>query len=344
VICDSNPEYFEYLMAWMARIVQHPGGQKPGVAVVLKGGKGIGKGQFVNYFGKIFGEAFLPISDSESFTGRFNMHLSKSILVFLDEAVWGGDKRAEGKLKQLITESTILFEPKGIDSMTLKSYLNVIIASNEEWVVPATGDERRFFVLKPSDKYRRDSEYFDAIKYERAHGGVEAMMHDLLEFDIRTVNLWHAPDTEGLQEQVSESLPSTMEFWRVVLERGYMLSDRDSGGPVKSDAQDSSDVDPYWPGMVFKHEVWREYENWRARRHERYACYESTFWKATMTFWPALSRGRAQKRDKSGARLSCLRMPGLGDARAAFTAATKIGFYSDEDGASVEQIPFEGQF
>ena len=76
----GNAEHFDYVLAWLARAVQDPGGDKPGVALVLKGGKGIGKGVFVNYYGAIFGEAFLPIADSESFTGRFNMHLSKSLV------------------------------------------------------------------------------------------------------------------------------------------------------------------------------------------------------------------------------------------------------------------------
>jgi hypothetical protein len=251
-ICLGNKEHFEYVLAWMARAVQDPGGDKPGVALVLKGGKGIGKGVFANYFGSIFGEAFLPISDQEGFTGKFNMHLSKSLVVFLDEAVWGGDKRAEGRLKQLITEPTVMFEPKGIDSMSLSNYINVIIASNEDWVVPATGDERRFCVLTPSEEYKQDTVYFGKIKKEQVNGGAAAMMYDLLHHDYSHINLRKAPVTEGLADQVQCSLPATLDFWRSAFTRGDLLSNALTGGPDKTRLIGEHFVpDDIWPDMAY---------------------------------------------------------------------------------------------
>lgn len=125
----------------------------------------------------------------------------KSLFVFLDEAVWGGDKKTEGKMKQLLTERRVLFEPKGIDTMALDNHINVLIASNEDWVIPATGDERRFFVLNPNEKYKCDIPYFTAIGREKDNGGVAAMMHDLLAWDYRVCELRKAPKTEGLSSR-----------------------------------------------------------------------------------------------------------------------------------------------
>ena len=347
VICDGNSEHFEYVMAWMARSVQDPGGDKPGVALVLKGGKGIGKGVFVNYFGSIFGEAFLPIADSESFTGRFNMHLSKSLVVFLDEAVWGGDKKAEGKLKQLITEPTILFEPKGIDSLTMGNFINVIIASNEDWVVPATGDERRFCVLQPSAAFQQNTEYFGAIAKERRKGGAEAMMYDLLHYDHTTVDLRRAPMTEGLSIQVQASLPSVLEFWHSVLDRGYMLTDNETGRPKTTRVvEEEAPINELWAGAVFKYEVYTEYAQWCRSRSERYPKNEVHFWRDTWCVWdggkPDL---RYRRRDGNGKQLDAVLLPLLKEARKAFTDSTKISFEeSDEDGAKEQTVMFSGQF
>jgi putative DNA primase/helicase len=59
IICGGNAELFEYLMQWMARNVQDPGGERPGVAIVLKSPeRGTGKGVFVTQYGKIFGNHF----------------------------------------------------------------------------------------------------------------------------------------------------------------------------------------------------------------------------------------------------------------------------------------------
>src|SRR5210317_1741264 len=46
VICSGNEEHFDYLIKWMARIVQDTGGDRPGIAVVLRGGRGVGKSIF----------------------------------------------------------------------------------------------------------------------------------------------------------------------------------------------------------------------------------------------------------------------------------------------------------
>lgn len=111
------------------------------------------------------------------------MHLAKSLLVFADEAVWGGDKQAEGRLKALITEPTLDFEPKGIDKMTPKSHINLIMASNEDRAVPASEDERRFFVLDIEKKPYMMHDFFAKLYAQMENGGYEAMMHDLLQWD-----------------------------------------------------------------------------------------------------------------------------------------------------------------
>ena len=75
------------------------------------------------------------------------MHMAHCSLLFADEAYWPGDKAGEGELKRLITEPTLVIEPKGVDSFQVRNSLHVIIAGNEEWLVPASGDERRFAVV-----------------------------------------------------------------------------------------------------------------------------------------------------------------------------------------------------
>ena len=60
------------------------------------------------------------------------------------------------------------------------------MATNEEWAVPATFDERRFVVLEVSGKHRvrgpddlENRAYWDAIYSELKDGGREAFLHDM---------------------------------------------------------------------------------------------------------------------------------------------------------------------
>jgi len=321
VLCSCNDVYYSYLMAWMARIIKDPGGDRPGVAVVLRGGKGVGKGMFANAFGKLFGESYVPVSTAKGLTGDFNAHLAKALLVFADEAVWAGDKQAEGRLKAMITEYSIDFEPKGFDKIPMKNHINLIMASNEDWVVPATEDERRFFVL---DLQRYDfmtPEYFEKISEEMENGGYEAMMQELSELDYSTIKLRQAPKTEGLVRQVEESLKPAMEFCRKVLERGYLLSDPDTGGPKQTEF--SADQQTEWPEMVWKHEITYEFETVFQRNRRGYHVGDGKLWKELRKFWePEFT----MPRDSEGKQIRAVVIPSLEELRRAFTAHTGIGF------------------
>src|SRR5215212_1599572 len=106
ILCAGRQEIFDYFIRWMAWSVQNLG-RPIGVATALLGDQGAGKGIFVRTFGSLYGEHFAHVANGEQLTGRFNASIGKSCLVFLDEAVWAGDKKAEGVLKALITEPSL---------------------------------------------------------------------------------------------------------------------------------------------------------------------------------------------------------------------------------------------
>ena len=135
------------------------------------------------------------------------MHLARCSLLFADEAFGVRDRNALGVLKRLITEPTLTIEPKGVDLFTVRNCLHVIMASNDDFVVPAGHDERRYAVMNVSDRHRGDKRYFGALDHELENGGLEAMLHDLLAMDLGS---WHprndVPQTAALQQQKLESL------------------------------------------------------------------------------------------------------------------------------------------
>jgi Family of unknown function (DUF5906) len=59
------------------------------------------------------------------------------VLLFADEAFWVGDKQGENVLKALITEPTPTIARKGKDLLTVKNCLRTMMASENEWIVPA---------------------------------------------------------------------------------------------------------------------------------------------------------------------------------------------------------------
>lgn len=245
VIAGGSKEVFNYIVAWMAHLVQFPGGDLPGTSIVLRGKQGSGKGCFVSHLGAILGTHYIHITNSNQLTGRFNQHLKDALLVFIDEGFWAGDRQAEGILKGMVTEKHIVIEPKGKDVFMVENHVRLIVASNNDWVIPAGLDERRFFVIEVSDAKMQDRDYFGAIHEEMLGGGREAMLHDLLELDISGFYFEKFPRTSALLDQIRNTMNITHKFWFEVLRRGELLKSGGSSWDIEGLVQTSSLYEEY---------------------------------------------------------------------------------------------------
>lgn len=236
-ICADDEVSFTYLKGWMARVVQDPGtaGQS---SIVLRGRPGTGKGIFTKGFGHLWGRHYMQISNPKHLVGNFNSHLRDCVVLFADEAFYAGDKAHERILKGLITEETLTIEKKYHAAETAPNYTHIIMASNENWVVPAGTDDRRFLVLDVSDVCMQNTEYFCAIEDQLSNGGHEALLYDLLNHDLSNFNVRVIPRTQALQEQKLLSLSSEEEWWYDKLAHGQLLGDLDHtwGDRVRRDS------------------------------------------------------------------------------------------------------------
>lgn len=228
-LAAGDTAFYEYAVDWAAHMIQRPD-QQAEVAVIFKGQKGTGKGTWGKALTKLAGRHGMHISSQHHFTNHFNAHLRDCLFLFADEAIWAGDKRAEGELKRLITEPTLLFEAKGKDAVTGKNMLHVMMASNEDWVAPASlEDERRFAVTEVSDKYRGNRAFFDALyKQLYEQGGLGALLFDLKKRDLRGFHpRARIPATRALAEQKLTSLDHLDAWWYECLCRGSLGQGRD---------------------------------------------------------------------------------------------------------------------
>lgn len=205
-VCSGNEECYRYLLGWMARLVQHP--DEPGhVAVVIRGKRGTGKSFFAKKLGDLFGRHFLQVSDSKHLVGSFNAHLRDTVLLFGDEAFWAGDKKHESVLKTLITEEHLVIEGKGVDAEAAANFVHLIVASNEDWVVPAALEgERRFFVMNMGEEKTGAHAYFAQIQADLDQGGYESLLHFLMTYDLSAFEVRKVPDTKAAHEQKLHSL------------------------------------------------------------------------------------------------------------------------------------------
>lgn len=218
VVANGDQKAFDYMLNWLAFLFQHP--DKPAeVAMVMKGGQGVGKGTLGYVVSHVIGRHALAIASPELITGRFNAHLQDVIFLFADEAIRPQDKAAEGRLKSMLTESILAFEGKGRDAITGRNYLHVMLASNESWVVPADsadGYVRRFFVTECNTKWQRTHDKFQALRAELAKNedsGYRRFLWDMLQHKLP--DNWHPRElvqTRALRDQKIRSFSPLQQF------------------------------------------------------------------------------------------------------------------------------------
>ncbi len=211
IICNADKTCYEYLLNWLAHMVQKPM-EKPEVAIVLKAGQGTGKGTFVDPVGKIIGAHFVHLTEQSQVVGRFNSLLENKVLIFADE-FFAGSKKHTDQLKGMITEKTAKIERKGVDSIMVPSFSRLIMASNHENIVSIEKDERRYLYLEVSEERKQDHDYFEALRRVIDDPKFTGqLLQFLLERDISSFNPRRVPQTKALGEQKLDNL-EPLERW-----------------------------------------------------------------------------------------------------------------------------------
>lgn len=227
-MCGSDDTLFDWLMTWLSHIIQRPD-QKPGSTIVITGDKGTGKSTLFDYINRLLGKHGITVAQRKQIVGQFNGHLATTLLMVCEEAFWAADPQAEGVLKDMITNKSMLIERKGCDPIQSSNYTRMALISNSRWVVPASlKDERRFFVLNCSAARRGDTAYFDKLRHQMDNeGGLEAMMFELSTWKPvhgTWASLFTPPITEHLQTQQVESLSGVQKFMLELVKSGLYES------------------------------------------------------------------------------------------------------------------------
>ena len=226
-LCGNDPRLAHLVIGWCAQMVQNPE-EKPLWCLVVTGPKGTGKNAFVDRLGELFVNNYVIANHDRYLKSNFNAHMERALAFVLNEARCTGDEQADAMLKAFITDGRMEVERKGIDSYQRRLYARVIIQGNDDWQVKATSDERRYCVLKTSTATLERmgrllyNKFFQKMRYgfKPEHGGRNALLRRLMEYDISNIDFSQAPETPYLSEQKEWSLSQTNAWWLESLKAG----------------------------------------------------------------------------------------------------------------------------
>ncbi len=218
VLSSDDPVHYRFWLDALATWVRNPS-RKLGVAFVMRGPKGIGKGLFWKIIKIIWGIHSIELVNQKHLTGAFNGHLVGKSAVALNEAVWGGCHEANSVLLSMITEDESISESKGLDANYLTNYWVVFIMANADWCVPATKDNRRFFMPTISERYRGNKEYFDALS-DALVKEVPELLHYLL-YKHEITPGFHAGNAVQEMGTTNEGVQQMLGSDKMVLEQTF---------------------------------------------------------------------------------------------------------------------------
>jgi hypothetical protein len=295
-VCGGSDALYRWLIGFFAHLVQRPW-EKPLVALVFRGGKGVGKNALIERIGALLGGHFLLTSNRRFLTSNFNGHFENCLMFVMDEAYWAGDKQAEGQIKDLITGGFHVIEHKNKEPFKVENRTRVVIVGNEEWLVPSSNDERRFAVFDVGDGRKQDRAYFEQMRVGMERGGYRLLLRTLQGISLDGFDCNAAPATKGLLDQKINSLDAVGKWWLDCLHEGKL-----SGG----------DFEERWPAQAECDRVRIAFRRWARDTNQGVKFMSDTaFGKA----WHRMSSVKSSKMRHGDALTNSYKIPTLEAAR-----------------------------
>jgi len=224
IICNNNLEVFEFILNWIAFIIQNPG-EKCETALLLISDQGCGKNVFfTDIICKLVeGYAISNETKIDNIIGRFNTSLENNVLVVCNELQSVENVRYlnSDALKSLITEKTIRYDSKYVNVRDGENVSNFIFVSNN--IIPLrieTGD-RRYVVTHCSNEVKGNNEYFDKLHSTFTKKFYKHLFTFFLNRDLSKWNKRLIPATDLRNDLIDSCKESWLRFFEDNIDAFY---------------------------------------------------------------------------------------------------------------------------
>jgi hypothetical protein len=220
----GRSEYFAYLLAWLAQMVQDPS-EPTHVAIVLQGQQGIGKDIIFDFFIQMVlgaGTGFKTAKPQVDIFGTHSVALQNRVFLLFDEVSGDDIRPLMPRLKDLITSSTAHVNPKNKTAYDVCNLSNILGTTNSQNPIHIEARERRFVVFECSSLKKGDVAHFRSLgAHLKRHDVARAFFQHLRDHvDVRphTPFQAHRPQTDAYLTMQQRSIPLLYKFLSAEIE------------------------------------------------------------------------------------------------------------------------------
>ena len=214
-ICNTNIPVYQYLISWVAYIVQNPG-KITETAIVLKGDQGVGKNRFTDTICQMLVCYSAPnVVDIKEITGKNNQIIEGKMLIVLNEMRNYGESKVANfdTLKSRITDKTVRITQTGCPAHDVENSANYIFVSNHPHPIHIEAGDRRYVVIECSSRHKGDFQFWEELVNSiNQPGFYDNLLTFFLHTDITGFNPREFPHTEARRSIISLGF-SAVEEW-----------------------------------------------------------------------------------------------------------------------------------
>lgn len=204
----------EYIKQWSAHIFQKPG-EMPRTALVFRGRIGTGKNTYTEILKRLltsslYFETSDPINDLFC---RFSTRKEDKLLIVLNETESKQTFQNNQKIKDMITNTIMNIESKGIKAYEKNSFIRLLFHTNTEIPLKIEIGDRRFMVSQTSTKRKGDGQYWkEFYAWMNKPENIKAVYTYLMKVKITLDFENDRPKTDAYYDIQESCLPSEIKW------------------------------------------------------------------------------------------------------------------------------------
>ncbi len=254
-LCEGEQRNLDFLLHYLAHIIQKPA-EKMRFCIIFTGSQGTGKDTILVAMSKIFGTDMVQSeSNPENLIGKHATAIVKKLLVAFNESEARKTFDFEGIMKSLITEPTLIVNPKNMQPYSIKNVARPFINSNKDNPIKfdAVSKDRRFIAWKSTDTFSNPKygnfwkQFYKLIDTSKFASSLYHYLNtiDISSYDFAKERLGVL--TETYRDMCMKQLPPLVDF---MVEHVNKFSNKHFWDIEQKDDEGH---------------IWEDYKRWQAR-------------------------------------------------------------------------------